>query len=324
VPTCSRCDTKVGPFSFRSFSKQTGRCNRCDAEVRDGVNSFIGAFREFAADGVLSEDEWSRLHAICREADVNMSEALYYARPDVLDLIHNAVALAARDAVITPDEEKQIEYLMQVLGVPEGFAGEVRETLNEYKLAQRARSGPLSPISHSGFLAPGEACHLEYEATYINTETKTLVRRTGRLQVTNQRIRFLSTQGSFDVELKKINGAVRQENMIYMEMAIKRGTGLYVVPRPMVVEALINRLRRDAHEQKHQKSQEVPRPDAQKTPHEVLNVRPQATREEVVAAYRQRAKLYHPDKVASLAGEFRELAERRMKEINAAYQQLTR
>jgi DnaJ-class molecular chaperone len=55
-----------------------------------------------------------------------------------------------------------------------------------------------------------------------------------------------------------------------------------------------------------------------------LNVEPGATREAVTAAYRQMAKLYHPDKVAALAGEFRDLAEMRMKEINAAYQQLTR
>jgi preprotein translocase subunit Sec63 len=32
--------------------------------------------------------------------------------------------------------------------------------------------------------------------------------------------------------------------------------------------------------------------------------------------------MYHPDKVASLAAEFRELAEQRMKEINAAYAEL--
>jgi DnaJ-domain-containing protein 1 len=36
------------------------------------------------------------------------------------------------------------------------------------------------------------------------------------------------------------------------------------------------------------------------------------------------AKLYHPDKVATLAPEFQELAERRMKEINSAFQQLMR
>jgi hypothetical protein len=41
--------------------------------------------------------------------------------------------------------------------------------------------------------------------------------------------------------------------------------------------------------------------------------------EELSAAYRHLARMYHPDKVAGLAPEFQELAERRMKEINAAY-----
>jgi preprotein translocase subunit Sec63 len=31
------------------------------------------------------------------------------------------------------------------------------------------------------------------------------------------------------------------------------------------------------------------------------------------------ASLYHPDKVAHLAPEFREMADRKMKEINTAY-----
>lgn len=43
-----------------------------------------------------------------------------------------------------------------------------------------------------------------------------------------------------------------------------------------------------------------------------------------MAAYRQMAKMYHPDRVANLAPEFIELAEERMKEINAAYEVLKR
>jgi DnaJ like chaperone protein len=58
--------------------------------------------------------------------------------------------------------------------------------------------------------------------------------------------------------------------------------------------------------------------------HTVLGVRPAATPDEVTAAYRELAQLYHPDKVASLAPEFRELAELRMKEINAAYREMTK
>jgi len=55
-----------------------------------------------------------------------------------------------------------------------------------------------------------------------------------------------------------------------------------------------------------------------------LEVRPGASRQEINTAYRRLVHQYHPDKVANLAPEFRELAERRMKEINAAYEQLKR
>lgn len=57
---------------------------------------------------------------------------------------------------------------------------------------------------------------------------------------------------------------------------------------------------------------------------ETLRVGPDATKDEIVAAYRKMARMYHPDKVAGLGPEFKELAERRMKEINAAYAELSK
>jgi len=51
----------------------------------------------------------------------------------------------------------------------------------------------------------------------------------------------------------------------------------------------------------------------------VLEVSVDASVEEIRAAYLKRISEYHPDKVASLGKEIREIAERRSKEINAAY-----
>lgn len=59
-----------------------------------------------------------------------------------------------------------------------------------------------------------------------------------------------------------------------------------------------------------------------KSAYEILGVGVGASAEEVVTAYRQMAKMYHPDRLSSLAPEFVELAEERMKEINGAYEQL--
>lgn len=51
----------------------------------------------------------------------------------------------------------------------------------------------------------------------------------------------------------------------------------------------------------------------------VLGVSANASREQIVAAYKQKISQYHPDKVANMGEEIRDLAERRSKEINAAY-----
>jgi DnaJ-class molecular chaperone len=58
--------------------------------------------------------------------------------------------------------------------------------------------------------------------------------------------------------------------------------------------------------------------------HEVLNVSPIATLEEIKAAYKDMIAMYHPDRVANLGIELRVLAEQKAKEINRAYQYATR
>ena len=62
--------------------------------------------------------------------------------------------------------------------------------------------------------------------------------------------------------------------------------------------------------------------NAEWNPHKILGIHRNASAEEIRKAYRQLANKYHPDKVSHLGDEFRELAERRFKEIQRAYQEL--
>ncbi len=57
-------------------------------------------------------------------------------------------------------------------------------------------------------------------------------------------------------------------------------------------------------------------------PYTILGIAPDASTDEVKAAYRKLAARYHPDKVMHLGEEFQKLAERRFKEIQSAYQQI--
>jgi DnaJ-domain-containing protein 1 len=52
---------------------------------------------------------------------------------------------------------------------------------------------------------------------------------------------------------------------------------------------------------------------------EVLGVSPTASINEIKTAYRERVRQYHPDRVEGLGHELREVAEQKMKQLNAAY-----
>ena len=66
------------------------------------------------------------------------------------------------------------------------------------------------------------------------------------------------------------------------------------------------------------------RTDAPPVWHNVLELGPSASPDEIRSAYRSLMSKYHPDKVASLGSELKALAERKSKEIGAAYRDAMR
>lgn len=63
---------------------------------------------------------------------------------------------------------------------------------------------------------------------------------------------------------------------------------------------------------------------ANRSAHEILGISPDATGQEIQAAYKEKIKQYHPDKVSHLGEEFSHLANEKFLEIQRAYQDLKR
>jgi preprotein translocase subunit Sec63 len=80
----------------------------------------------------------------------------------------------------------------------------------------------------------------------------------------------------------------------------------------------VYRKRRSQKEKQHER-----RDGASITPHSVLGVDRNASPDEIKQAFRRLANQYHPDKVQHLGREFKELAEKRFKEIQKAYRELS-
>ena len=62
--------------------------------------------------------------------------------------------------------------------------------------------------------------------------------------------------------------------------------------------------------------------DGYKNPYSVLGVSPNASDDEIKKAYRNLARKYHPDKYAD--SDLKDLADEKMKEVNAAYEEIQR
>ncbi len=77
------------------------------------------------------------------------------------------------------------------------------------------------------------------------------------------------------------------------DMWNKVGDNIYAIAKTM--KALRGIERWGAGEMFRQAFTAVPAPSAPKSPYDILGVRPGATRDEIDAAYRKKAKLFHPD-----------------------------
>ncbi|MCX7879814.1 MAG: J domain-containing protein [Ignavibacteria bacterium] len=60
----------------------------------------------------------------------------------------------------------------------------------------------------------------------------------------------------------------------------------------------------------------------EKDPYKILGIEKNSSPDEIKEAYRKKVREYHPDRVAQLGTELRELANKKMKEINWAYETL--
>jgi uncharacterized membrane protein YkvA (DUF1232 family) len=80
--------------------------------------------------------------------------------------------------------------------------------------------------------------------------------------------------------------------------------------------------RGEGFQENRQRAQQPGKDFSKKDPYEVLGVARGASCDEIKNAYRKLANKYHPDKVNYLGEEFKELADKRFKEIQEAYEQL--
>ncbi|MBC7794893.1 MAG: J domain-containing protein [Clostridia bacterium] len=107
---------------------------------------------------------------------------------------------------------------------------------------------------------------------------------------------------------------------------IRRGVVKYIL-YSLIVWIIVQRvmaMMRGNQPSRNNAAPSPPRSVVEPSPYDILGVSSTTPSAEIRVAYQNLVRQYHPDRVASMPEEFREVAERRTKEINAAYTQLKR
>lgn len=245
MPSCVRCSKEIqGLFGTLQFNKQTGRCSKCESEVKQALERFRQAFLYCCQDGDLSPLEWNQLLERASFDRLNIHEALAYIRTDALNLLERMLSFAFSDGYITDDEERHIYEISQVLTVPAELTANLFERLRYLRYITSIRQGRLPSVTPSVHLGSDEICHLETGASYYKVNARSVTQVPGRLIATNKKILFVSPSGGVEIPLKNVMRVEDRKSTIYLELSTKRGNGTYWVSDPLLVSSVLETLSR--------------------------------------------------------------------------------
>lgn len=256
-------------------------------------------------------------------AKLDFTEALQYINDVRTQPIQITLNTCYKHGVMPDAQAGYVRKLVKFLRIPQQEAEKFTQRLEDLKLyeqyVKQIAAGDLPEEDSPFILAPGEVCHYKEDCVYIRQNGGKPIEAT--LVCTSQRLVLL---GVLEFPWSRVQAVEYANGLVVLFLSTQKGSGSYDVIDPATLLAIIQVLSRNAalgDTPKKSRSKPAPTPQ-ERTPYDILQVSPGATEAEITAAYREMVKMYHPDKVASLAPEYQVIAEHRTKEINAAYQTL--
>lgn len=167
-------------------------------------------FLAYTADNRLSDREWKALINTMSKLGISRRDLLVAIEPHARHLVEHTLAEAKADGVISAQEERTLEWLLQVLEMPPQYASYVR---NEIKLVRQwadIAEGrlPSEPYPHGVGIRSGEIVHLcapaiWRQARQVRGELRT-IDHDGLLVLTDNRLIFASATGSHELKYGRI------------------------------------------------------------------------------------------------------------------------
>jgi len=239
-----------------------------DSDIRaatksSAVDAYKKLFKRFADKGIADSSELDELCYLAKFTGLTPAAAADISPTQALELFRRTVSMICQDGVITPDEDKIINRLEELLQLAPDVIHPFREQFETMRELDQIRKGKLPRINHQGrlHLESTELCHWLKQCDYVyQTPTRT-IQISGELIVTDRRIIFTSAKKSFEFSIKRIINLRILSDSVYLTCSSTRGQGYYHTSDPprlgAILEALVARWNRhltrtmDAHKSRH-------------------------------------------------------------------------
>jgi hypothetical protein len=237
TPTvCGRCG---GP-KYRSYAGVPSTCRRCEPEIANVLTVWRArAARVLAATGT-AEPGWAELWAELRYHRVREDAGREALRHLALRHLHQRMTFAFADDVIEQHEMDAFDDEVRALGVVDPAISDMRRRLRRGLELGLISNGEVPRVAASTLhLDADEILHLEVPATRVRQLASGTKRNSGRLIVTNAKLRFVGDGAGSDLAWAKVLEARAEYGTVVVAATTSRGGGTYEVGDPEYVAAVI-------------------------------------------------------------------------------------
>lgn len=246
TPQCRNCSRKFNFLTKIQYDSESGFCKQC-------LSIKLQEFTGFYTNQLLNKSEPPYLEQVRNVTAFARSKGLVPAiayrtvRHQSLQLLYRHLLLAKRIGNLTDTNEQNIALLERELCLTSETTASIHSEIADFKISLQIRSGKLPKISSSVMMSSSEICHWDTPCIYAKTLSSQVKHLSGRLIISNQKIRFISEIGGFEFGISKIASVHYLHNGITMELTRTQGNGFYALEKGELVYEILSVLLKHYH-----------------------------------------------------------------------------
>lgn len=265
---------------------------------------------EMVKDESFSREKMENIANIVNKLGIEMSqEQLNRIEKLKRSIIQKRIDEIGKDFMLTDTEEKELMDLVAELETT--LTPDEQKRIEKLKKYTLVLTGRYKPLRSKYQLSNGEELFFEAEASlmelrhyqgrgnYAIPYDRLVPLDDGDLLLTNKKVLFVGRNRTLKIPFEKILDFKSYKDGVEINRGTSKNVYFLFDDDPLLFTMLFSILRKNPEYEQGEREKETQKQEGTEATiefcYEVLGLTPSATKDEVLSAYREKAKLYHPD-----------------------------